>query len=403
MSARGVRILSIVVGVLVTTLVVGLGGWLYTRTQSSQPITLPLFGGSFGVGRTRFDWLDDSRLERLGGKDEKRELAVFVWYPADPAAQAGSATYLPGAWATAHDTGFWSFLVQNPASVRVHAVEDAPLSQSQTSYPVLIFQPGLGPNALDYTVLAESLASRGYVVVASTPTYSASLVAFANGSIIEGTTAGNVPDDASPKEATAILDRLLPTWTQDNRFVLAQVEKLGAGTPANLFAGHLDLNALGVFGHSFGGASALESCSLEPRFKACADLDGYPYGEVIQQGLKQPFMVMWSEPDKGDEGWQQAQSDTASLFSASQVKGLELTLQGAKHFNFADAGVLFSLIYKLKGALGSIDGSRALDITVTYLADFFDATLRGSAKTLQTLLQNPLFPEVSLTHHGSGT
>jgi predicted dienelactone hydrolase len=37
---------------------------------------------------------------------------------------------------------------------------------------VLIMGPGLGAAASDYTVLAEDLASHGYIVVGYTPTYS---------------------------------------------------------------------------------------------------------------------------------------------------------------------------------------------------------------------------------------
>ena len=58
----------------------------------------------------------------------------------------------------------------------------------------------------------------------------------------------------------------------------------------------MNLQSVGVFGHSFGGAAAAEICHLDDRFKAGIDLDGDPYGDVIKTGLNQPFMFILSEP-----------------------------------------------------------------------------------------------------------
>jgi predicted dienelactone hydrolase len=71
-----------------------------------------------------------------------------------------------------------------------------------------------------------------------------------------------------------------------------QLEKLNSADPSGRFVGKLDLQAIGVFGHSFGGASAAQTCRLDNRCKAGADLDGTLYGDVIQVGLKQPFIFL---------------------------------------------------------------------------------------------------------------
>ena len=58
------------------------------------------------------------------------------------------------------------------------------------------------------------------------------------------------------------LDGLVMVWAQDNSFVLDQVEELNTSDPSGFFTGKLDLENIGIFGHSFGGASALQTCSL---------------------------------------------------------------------------------------------------------------------------------------------
>ena len=55
------------------------------------------------------------------------------------------------------------------------------------------------------------------------------------------------------------------------------------------------MQRLGMFGHSFGGATALQFCHDDPRCKAGIDIDGAPYGSVVQEGLKQPFMFILSD------------------------------------------------------------------------------------------------------------
>ena len=42
---------------------------------------------------------------------------------------------------------------------------DAPLAAGGAPHPVLVFAPGLGLAASDYTTIAEDLASHGYIVV----------------------------------------------------------------------------------------------------------------------------------------------------------------------------------------------------------------------------------------------
>src|SRR2546425_1025709 len=54
----------------------------------------------------------------------------------------------------------------------------------------------------------------------------------------------------------------------------------------------------GTLGHSLGGAAALEACVSQALLRACADMDGYPFGDVEQQGVGRPFLVLLSQPDR---------------------------------------------------------------------------------------------------------
>ena len=206
----------------------------------------------------------------MRSRTSPRELVVWAWYPADVPPGSRKADYLPAPWLEAiqEDNGALArLLVQNPGSVEPHAYEDVPLSGAQAAYPLLIMQPGLGPIAPYYTSLAEDLASHGYIVFASTPTYSSNVVVFPDGRVARVAPAATIPDNMTAEQAAAKLDKLVDVWAQDDRFVMDQVGKLNNSGPGGFFAGRLDLRSIGLFGHSFGGASAVETCSLDARLQ----------------------------------------------------------------------------------------------------------------------------------------
>jgi predicted dienelactone hydrolase len=391
------RLFKFVAGFAVLMLLALAGLLLVLWALARQPVTLPSPAGPYAVGRVEYDWVDQARAETFGpGRDGRRELDVWVWYPA-PTLGILPSPYLPVAWRAARgqSQGFPAlFFTQNLAAVTAHAVQSEPLAPDTPRYPVLVLQPGLGPILPDYTTLAEDLASRGYVVVGSTPTYSSAVAVFPDGRVAIGSEAASVSDLATPAEAQRILDRLIQVWAADDIFVLNQVAALNQSDTDRRFTGHLDLGAVGFWGHSFGGAAAAETCHLDARCKAGANLDGYPYGDVVQAGLDRPFMTLWSQPPSPtDANWLQATRDMSAMEARLGGDGYQLMIHGSRHFNFTDNGVFFAPFLRLRGGLGPIDGRRFLSITTNYLAAFFDHYLRGQA---EPLLAGPSaqYPEV---------
>ena len=85
-----------VLATLATLALVGalaLGGYLYLA--SHRTLTLPAPRGPFAVGRTSFDWVDETRDDSLAPEPgHRREVMAWVWYPAEPGSAAPVA-YLP--------------------------------------------------------------------------------------------------------------------------------------------------------------------------------------------------------------------------------------------------------------------------------------------------------------------
>ena len=66
-----------------------------TCTVAQEWLVLPMPTGPHSVGRTSFQWIDRNRPEVLSERsDAKREVAVWVWYPALPRQGSESAPYV---------------------------------------------------------------------------------------------------------------------------------------------------------------------------------------------------------------------------------------------------------------------------------------------------------------------
>src|SRR5262245_20682086 len=184
-------------------LALGILWWRHNRE-----VILPLPDGPYPVGRVEYDWTDTDRFDPTGtGAQQHRTLNVWIWYPADrDALLSQRAPYLPDAWLAAReqDIHVGSLLTQNQAHVSGHSLAHPPLASDQATYPLVIMQPGLGPLLADYTTLAESLASHGYIVAGSTPTGSASVVVFNSGQVVPGTPQGNVAETATISETQRV-------------------------------------------------------------------------------------------------------------------------------------------------------------------------------------------------------
>jgi predicted dienelactone hydrolase len=388
--------------------VVGVAGialilvWL--RVEHGLPVTLPEPTGPFKVGRTVYHWVDTSRTDSLSPvPNQKRELIAWVWYPAAPKAAVMAADYQPAPWRAAAEplqgVLMNKFFTRDLSLVRTHSIPDADLSPIESTYPIVLMKSGIGALATDYTTLAEDLASHGYVVVGSDSPYSTFVVVFPDGRVATRTPAGSPVHHFSPPERDRKLNELVAVWSADTRFELDQLERLNAADPSGKFRGRLNLQAVGVFGHSFGGATAAQFCHDDPRCKAGIDIDGAPFGSVIQEGLPQPFVFLLSDHgDASDAESRQIPANIQSIRGHNRDGCSLITLRDSRHFNFSDQSLLKDrYLLRIAGAAGRIGERRGLAITSAYLHTFFGVYLKGApASSLQNLPSS--YPELSLEH-----
>jgi dienelactone hydrolase len=378
--------------------------WLEHGTATA----LPAPTGPFAVGRAIYDWADGRPDALAPVPGTKRELLVWIWYPsAAGRSDALMEEYLPAPVRAEveRDRGalIGKFLTRDLSKVYAHSIRNAEVSPQQQSYPVVIMRAGASLEVWNYSTLAEDLASHGYVVVGFDAPYRTSVVVFPDGRVMRRTPENNpeLCEGRPPARQDQCVSKVLTAWTADIAFTLDRLERLNAADSSGKFTGRLDMTRVGVFGHSFGGAAAAQFCRDDSRCKAGIDVDGRPFGSVIQAGLHQPFLFVLSDHgDSSDPEARQVLANIQSIYDRLPPDGrLRIAIRGANHFLFSDDGALLKshIVLRTLRMFGifDIDGRRQLAVTAYCLRSFFDAYLPG-ASVSRRKLSSPHYPEIQV-------
>ena len=380
-------------------------------TAGDGPLPMPT--GPHSVGRTSYDWVDHARFDIYAGNpDTRRELVLFVWYPASPQVTAEFAPYLPSAWAPSAE-----FLGISVAGLHSHAAPEAPVAADSAAYPVLLLSPS-GVPPLMLSAIAEELASHGFVVVGVNPTYETTVTVFGDGRVMPmnpaavGAALG--PQTGSHAEIFHQRASVCEYKAADLASVADLLENLTTDATER-FSGRLDLARLGALGHSFGGNAALELCRTDQRCRAAANLDGALWSEVGQVGLDGPVLQVLAghgEFDRtGDEAVRAGAAPNVEWFEAEKAitfggwrnvqqraqPGYTVQVNGAGHVSFMDVPFFpltdASIVKPAVAAMG-IQPHRMWRITCDLLLAFFARHLNGAAAPL---LDRPAadFPELT--------
>ena len=375
---------------------------------AAQP-ALPEPSGPLPVATDTFGLTDRARPDPAG--ESRRFLRVQAWYPAAVATAGVGAPYLTST--ALADT------MEAEGYARLERAEIAPLRAVRTHaawgrtprpgpWPVLVLSHGLGMSHAHYTALAADLASHGYVVLAADHPYGG----FALGPDGRLRSTGGDPADLGQD---SVLARRAVEWAADASFLLDELGRTGSLLAVRL-GGVADLDHVGMLGHSFGGAAALEACRLDARLLACADLDGLPFGPVRTEGVGRPALVLLSQPVYSDAElaargrtraeWEAMGRDRLADLSHLLGLGAEaeeavVEVRGTGHHSFSDAPfVTPSLVTRWGGE--PIDPLRGHHLTTTLLRSFFDAWLRdGSPDAVRAVAESA--PEATFHSIAAGS
>ncbi|PXX66651.1 platelet-activating factor acetylhydrolase isoform II [Nocardia tenerifensis] len=293
---------------------------------------LPRPTGPYTVGTEVFRWVDPDRPEEAtNSAEDRRNVVVQAWYPADPAARGPSSEYLDGLDRLPSSVSMLPrFLMHGYDRIDTHAVREAPVSPERARWPVVLFSPGYGAPRGFYTGLIADLASRGFVVLAVDHPYEAAVTELADGTI--ATPRQRFLDD-DPDQFRYMAGQL-DVRAADLRFVVDQLARPGVLGPR--LSGHLDTEHIAAVGHSFGGAAAAAALAGDPRLRAAANIDGTLYGTLPQRSLSKPFLLI--ESDHSETGHSdQFLNGNGELLDRMTAPGYRYEIAEANHYSFTDA------------------------------------------------------------------
>lgn len=384
----------------VRALLVGAVGVPAVVVAAAAPVLFPVLRfptptGPYKVGTVSYDLLDPSRAETYTpAPDDKREIMVQVWYPASPAPGARTGPWLDRLDLTgpiiARYINLPSFALDHAGLVRTNSYPDAPVSEGQARYPVVVYSHGWNGFRAVNTNQMEALASHGYIAVSIDHTYGAMFTVFPDGRVALNNPDA-LPDNAPPDEYQKDSETVEATYAADIRFVLDQLEQWNAGSGDGRFAGRLDMTRVGLFGHSTGGGAVVLACSLDPRCTAGLGMDAWVVpipASVVPGPIAQSFMFMRSEVWATDKN--KARLDV--LYNVLTGSAYRLTIKGTGHYDFTLLPLLTPLAPYLK-LKGPLEGNRAIQIVTDYMLAFFDKHLKGLAEPLLDG-PSPAYPEV---------
>lgn len=344
--AKVVIVLGVLVGVFFWVL-----KWLFPSYEA------PAGTGKYAVKTETFTWEDESRVETFTDTGENRALTVKIWYP----------------------------------------------DIDKGKYPLVVFSHGaFGIIDSNYSTCTE-LASKGYVVASIAHPYHAMFVEDVNGKMtfvdmdfMQQVYADNGADTA---EAERKVYEFSLEWMElraaDMNFVLDTIlEK--AEEKEGEFA-MVDTERIGLFGHSMGGATAVELGRERSDIDAVIDLEGTMAGEYM--GFENGYELYDSEPypvpllDVNSGAVREQLEVTAAehpkweyvndYVGRNALDYREVIFNDAGHLNFTDLPLFSPPLAGVLG-VGEVDAEECIKNMNEMVCCFFDYYLKGEG-TLENI------------------
>ncbi|WP_435107950.1 alpha/beta hydrolase family protein [Nocardiopsis synnemataformans] len=416
--------------------------------SGSVVLTPPEPTGPHAVGRTELHLVDPDRGHPWVEEATERDVMISIWYPAGDGAASGdnaasgdgaasgdnatsgdgTGTGEPAPYVTPSVAGVLKSEMEQGGihrdsvdfdAFRVNALQDVPVADAGP-FPVVLYSPGMEQSRFLNALHLEELASHGYVVAAMDHPYETLAVDMPDGRVLR---------TSAPSFSTESLKEAVTVRRADTRLVLDGLTALSEGLspdaggqepPAGLGEA-LDLDAVGMFGHSAGGLTAAEVMLEDERVDAGLDLDGtigYHVGhevwsEANLRGADRPFALLTAgragvELQPHHSGYS---AGFRTFVEASSVDVLELYMAEGEHFSYTDHQWALPAIDEalqpsnrswpdlVEGSIGTVDPEESVRAQRAYVTAFFDAHLRGEREPILDG-PSPDLPVMEFVDHG---
>ena len=350
----------------------GMGGFLVLSSLSLNAIfptdSVAIPSGPFKIGTQTFELTDENRTEAYSDSvDSPRKIKVQVWYPTDNVENLNRVKWISeGKTLTrqlAKSMHAPYFLLDHLADIDSNSYEDALISNAFESYPVVVISHGWKGFRELHTDYAEALASNAYIAISIDHTYGSQYVSFENGEEAF-LNKDALPSIVSPSQFNDHANQLATTYGDDVKLVLDDLPNLKL---------NLDLNRIGLLGHSTGGGGDVYASTTDKRVKALLGFDAWVNPlkpETLKKGLSMPALFVRSEQ------WGKGPNNKAldTIIKNSDQSSF-LQMDETKHVDFS-MSYMISPILEHVGFIGKLGGEQSSEIQKRLILDFFNQTLK---------------------------
>jgi predicted dienelactone hydrolase len=341
----------------------GLVGFV-TQASETAPtgLDLPPPNGCYPVGVKTLLLTDTHR---------SRDLVVTFWYPST-GETFPFAPYMDKKTADAVAEE-WKLQPGFERQVHTHSRTLAPIAQ-RGPFPVVVLEHGTGVVPSIYTVLAEGLASTGFVVVATNHTPDSLISVFPDGHEVrfkpywptgaerraQGVAIGKFAEDVLMRDVHFVLDRISEMQSHDE-----------------FWHGQLNLSRVGIVGHSMGGTTAAWATKEDPRILAGVNLDGSTFpglnADVRPVEVHKPLLFIMTEEHASNPDVRVRE------YVGSESNTYYVVISGADHMSFTDSPLIVSRFARdPKGDNGVLERAVLTStLTRSLVEEFFGKYLKG--------------------------
>ena len=342
---------------------------------------IPNPSGDYNIGTRSFVVDEQKRLEiYTESLVDTRKFMFQMWYPTDAVSELMIDEWMYHEnvpQGLAMSMGLPKFILDHTASIMSHSYKNAPLSLSEDQYPVVIISHGWGGFMNLHTDLAEELASRGYIVLSIDHTYGSVATPFMDGTVYQNQHA--LPSRDEVDNFLEYAHELVYSYAGDVSETIDYLEEMNEPTSESFVSGKLDLEHIGLIGHSTGGGGDVAVAINDERIDAVIGLDAWVESIdslEIEKGLTMPSLFLRSET------WEDGENNANLLaLVENSTDAILYQIDGTTHSDFSMA-YMFSPLMRTIGYTGSLDTDYLVNMQKEIVNNFFDQHLKNDQNAI---------------------
>ncbi|KAM3533081.1 hypothetical protein MY4038_003612 [Beauveria bassiana] len=380
---------------------------------AAAAILVPGPSGPYGVAYRTLLLTDHARQDPYASTPQSRRVPVSAYLPVSaPCSNKQTLPYMTPAVAahygqTAAEIGLpndsFAKLTMEYCSLEKPCGDDKKRT-TRKSFPLVLYDTGLGIARSLYGAKARDLASQGYIVVTVDHPYDADIIEFPDGSVVK-----SIEFNATEPE----IIKFLEVRAQDLSFVLSQLHSNHTARRHILaqYPYTIDFSRTAAVGHSLGGVASIlladrsssssSSSSRRPVVRGAVNMDGGVRGPLLTAGTSAPTMQF------GTAGHARTDPSWNVFWPRLRGPAAEIALANSTHGTFNDGATLGALFAdgqpeevrkKLREAFGTIDPREAERAITGALVAGFEFAFEGRTEGVDKIHERFSSLEVTRSH-----